>query len=168
MAQGKKLNCTIISNGTFFEITTKHPIYTLRYVIMTRCYNASKNDYKYYQGKGIKLCDDWKNNPISFFQWCFDNGWKKGMVLDRIDNSKDYDPSNCKFITAQENLSKMHSDNIMIGEKAPHAILTEIQVREIKNKISQGITLTRIANDYKVSKSAIGMIKRGKNWKHVI
>ncbi len=144
MAQGKKLNCKIISNGIEYEITTSHPIYNLRYTIMTRCYNAALKDYKFYQGKGIKVCDKWKNDFISFFQWCMDNGWKKGLVLDRIDNDKDYSPDNCRFITFTENLQ---------------------QVIEIRKRLALKIPAKYIAQDFNVSASTIGAIKRGQNWK---
>jgi hypothetical protein len=165
MAQGKKLDCKIESNGIEYEITTKHPIYHLRYTIMTRCYNASGSDFRFYQGRGIKVCDEWKNDFIAFFKWCIDNGWQKGLVLDRINNSKDYTPENCRFITNSENLKKMHKDNVMYGVKASNVKLTEKEVWEIREKLQNGVVGTRLAKDYKVSKGAIYAIKNGSNWK---
>jgi hypothetical protein len=165
MAQGKKLNCRIVSNEVEYEITTKHPIYRLRYTIMTRCYNASSKDYKFYQGKGIKVCDEWKDDFIAFFKWCIDNGWKVGLKLDRIDNTKDYEPANCRFITTEENLKKMHIENDMHGEKASNAKLTNDQVLKIRELLALRIPAAVIARDYKVCASTIGAIKRGQNWK---
>jgi hypothetical protein len=168
MAQGKKLTDKVISNGIEYAITTKHPIYQLRYRIMTRCYNASAIDYPYYQGKGIKMCDEWKNDYISFFKWCLDNGWKDGLVMDRIDSNKNYEPSNCRFVTIEENISKMHKDNGMYGEKSANAKLTEDQVREIRKLIAADVKLTRIAKDFRVAPTTIGAIKRKQNWKDLI
>ncbi len=165
MAQGVKLNCRVISNGIEYKITTDHPIYGLRYVLLTRCYNASKRDFKFYQGRGIKVCDEWKNCFIAFFKWCLDNGWKKGLVLDRIDNNKDYEPNNCRFITAKENLQKMHIDHNMVGENSPRAKLTQLQVDEIRKKLGEGVMNSRLAKDYNVSPSTIKAIKSGQNWK---
>lgn len=165
MAQGIKLTDKIISNGIEYAITTKHPIYHLRYTIMTRCYNAAPRDYRFYQGRGIEVCDEWKNSYINFFQWCMDNGWRRGLVLDRINNNGNYEPNNCKFITATENLKKMHKDNKMSGENAPHAKLTLIQVNEIRRRLNDGVTCSRLGRDYGVSKSTIQAIKIGQNWK---
>ncbi len=167
MAQGIKLSRKFISNGIEYEYSTKHPIYNLRYTIMTRCYNAKSSDYTYYQGKGVRVCDQWMQEPESFFQWCLDNGWSKGFVLDRINNDQDYKPSNCRFITPSENSKKMHKDNQKVGDNACNVLLTEAKVKEIKSKLAQGITQRRIANDYGVAKSTISMIKSGKNWKQV-
>ena len=167
MAQGKKLNCKVLSNGIEYEITTKHPVYNLRYTIMTRCYNASQEDYPFYQGRGIKVCPEWISNPLSFFQWCFDNGWQKSLVLDRIDNNKDYEPSNCRFVDNTFNLKKMHIDNNLIGENAPNAKLTLQNVLEIKKLLEMDVRYSRLAKDFGVSASTIGAIKRKQNWKDV-
>lgn len=167
MAQGIKLNCTITSKGIVHAITPKHPIYRLRYVIMTRCYNASPKDYQYYQGKGIKLCSDWITNPESFFQWCFDNGWEPGLALDRIDSSKDYSPDNCQFIAKSLNLKKMHQENNFVGETAPNAKLSKEDVIEIKKRLDLGVTCARLSRDFKVGPTTINAIKSGKNWSHL-
>jgi len=167
MAKGIKLNCRILSNGIYHEITTKHPIYRLRHTILTRCYNAKAEDFKYYQGRGIKVFDDWKNNQESFFQWCIDNNWKQGLVLDRINNDKDYEPLNCRFITAVQNLKKMHKDNKMIGRNSANVKLDESQVREIKLLLEKGIFHRIIAEKYGVSKSTISAINSRQNWSHL-
>lgn len=165
MAQGIKLDCYITSNGIRHQITTNHPLYKLRWVVITRCYNASPRDFPYYQGKGIRIFDEWINNQDSFFKWCLDNGWKRGLVLDRIDPTKDYFPDNCQFLTKTQNLIKMHKDNIMSGEKAPNAKLTADDVIEIRKRINLGITCMRIAADFNVAPSTIHAIKSGQNWK---
>jgi len=165
MAQGIKLNLVITSKGKNYEIHVKHPVYRLRHIIMTRCYNASVRDFPYYQGRGIKVCSDWISNQKSFFQWCFDNGWEKGLALDRINPDLDYTPENCQFISKKKNLEKMHRDNKMIGEAAPNAKLNLEQVLQIKKLLGLGVTCVRIAKDYNVSKSTVSAIKRGQNWK---
>lgn len=165
MAQGVKLNCRIIVNGIEHEITTKHPLYNLRYCIMTRCYNASAGDYEFYQGRGIKVCELWKSNSESFIKWCIEHGWKKGLVLDRIDNKGDYHPNNCRFITHADNLRKMHVDNDMHGERAPRAKLTYAQVQEIRGLLKLGKSTMDISQMFSVSRTAINSIRNGKNWK---
>lgn len=167
MAQGIKLNIVIESKGILHEITPKHPVYRLRYVIMTRCYNASKRDFPYYQGKGIKLCSEWITNPESFFKWCFDNNWQEGYALDRKDPAKDYSPENCQFIPKSLNLIKMHQQNNMIGDNACNVKLTEEQVKKIKYLLDVGVTCARLSRDFKVARSTIQAIKSGQNWKHI-
>lgn len=94
-----------------------HPLYDLRNRIITRCFNPKAKDYPYYGGKGIKVCDEWINNPKSLMEWAFSKGWKKGLVIDRIDPSGDYSPENCQFLTPSENTKKMHRDKNIYPKK---------------------------------------------------
>lgn len=87
-----------------------HPLYRMRNSIMTRCYNAKKTDYSYYQGKGIKVFQEWIDDPKSFYDWAIENGWEEGLTIDRIDSNKDYCPDNCQFLSRSANLKKMHTN----------------------------------------------------------
>ena len=87
-----------------------HPLYEMRNRMLTRCYNAKESDYPYYQGRGITVCDEWINNPKSFMEWALNNGWQKGLSIDRIDSNKGYSPENCQFITLSENIKKKWAD----------------------------------------------------------
>ena len=74
----------------------------------TRCYNPNSNRFQYYGGKGIKVCDRWLN---SFENFLADMGeCPEGMTLDRIDNTKDYEPGNCKWSTLTE--QSRHRTNV--------------------------------------------------------
>lgn len=87
-----------------------HPLYEMRNRIMTRCYNAKPEDYPYYQGKNIKMYDEWRSSPKSFIEWGIKNGWKKGLTIDRISSDRDYEPNNCRFISLSDNLKGMHDE----------------------------------------------------------
>ena len=68
----------------------------LHYEMMRRCYNENSVAYKDYGAKGISVCSEWHDRE-NFRKWCMENGYKKGLRLERIDTSKNYEPSNCKF-----------------------------------------------------------------------
>lgn len=55
-------------------------------------------------GKGIKVCEEWKHIEgfINFYNWAIKNGYEENLTLDRIDNNKDYCPSNCRWKTPKE------------------------------------------------------------------
>lgn len=76
----------------------------------TRCYNRNSAKYYCYGGRGIKMCDEWKNNFISFMKWSINNGWEAGLTIDRIDNNGDYTPDNCQWLTRSENSRKSNAN----------------------------------------------------------
>jgi hypothetical protein len=78
---------------------SKHPLYPTWSAMINRCSNPNKQGYENYGGRGITVCDSWKD----FGQFCEDMGDKpEGTSLDRIDNNKGYSPDNCKWSTRFE------------------------------------------------------------------
>ena len=82
---------------------SKSSLYALWKNIKTRCYNPNTNCSKYYFEKRIKVCDEWRNNFKSFYDWAINNGWKKELEIDRINSNGDYEPNNCRFVTDRVN-----------------------------------------------------------------
>lgn len=80
------------------------------------------SERQYYFDKGITVCSEW-NKYITFRDWAKVNGYKKGLQIDRIDNSKGYYPHNCHFVTQIENMAnrdctlKVHYKNRHIALK---------------------------------------------------
>jgi hypothetical protein len=66
-----------------------------------RCRNHTRHDYYLYGGRGISVCPEW-STWAAFEQWAKQAGYAEGLSLDRIDNSRDYAPENCRWITVKE------------------------------------------------------------------
>lgn len=67
-----------------------------------RCYNKKDSHYIRWGGRGIKVCNEWLSDFNAFKVWSEENGYDKGLTLDRIDNNKDYFPSNCRWCSIEE------------------------------------------------------------------
>jgi hypothetical protein len=79
--------------------------------MMSRCYNPNSTGYKYYGGRGIEVCDKWKESFINFYS---DMGPRpEGHSLDRIDVNGDYTPTNCRWATYEQQASNK-SDNVLL------------------------------------------------------
>lgn len=76
-------------------LSRKHPLYHVWSGMKSRCYNTSCKKYKDYGARGISVCDEWLEFSV-FYLWAKDK-WRKGLILDRIDNDGNYYPSNCRF-----------------------------------------------------------------------
>lgn len=74
--------------------------------MVRRCCNQCSPEFKRYGGRGIKVCADWLNEPDSFYKWAIESGYNCTMTIDRIDNDRDYEPSNCQFLLRSDNSSK--------------------------------------------------------------
>lgn len=89
------------NNPCFRHGWRKSKLYPVWNGMKQRCTNTNSKRYKDYGGRGITVCEEWKEFK-GFLTWALENGYEDGLTLDRIDNSKGYEPSNCRWITMQE------------------------------------------------------------------
>jgi len=78
--------------------------------MMSRCYYENNDSYNNYGERGILVCEEWDHNPDEFIKWGLENGFKKNLQIDRIDNSLGYSPINCRWITQTENQRNTRSN----------------------------------------------------------
>lgn len=62
-----------------------------------RCYNKNDASYENYGGRGIIICDEWKDSFESFYQWAIQSGYSDRLSIDRINVDGNYEPSNCRW-----------------------------------------------------------------------
>lgn len=82
----------------------RHPLYNAWDNMLARCNRVNHPQFKYYGGRGIKVCPKW-TNYLLFKQWALANGWQKGLSLDRSNNDKGYYPSNCRWVDKYTQMS---------------------------------------------------------------
>jgi len=91
------------------------PEYRAWTAMITRCENPQFKDYKYYGGKGIRVCPRWRS---SFSNFLADIGRKPSPKhsLDRKNGNRGYAPSNCRWATSREQWENRNDKRIK-----PHA-----------------------------------------------
>lgn len=113
------------SNKTHGESHTK--LFYIWQDLRKRCKNKSHHAYKYYGGRGIKVCKEWEESYINFKEWAINNGFKEGLTIDRVCNNLEYSPKNCRWVTmkVQNNNKRSNHYVYIFGEKLTLAQVSE-------------------------------------------
>jgi len=140
--------------NTTHGLALRHPTWRAWTNMKARCYSVNAPYYKNYGGRGITVCDEWKDDFQSFFDWSIANGWQKGLTIDRKNNNGNYTPDNCRWTTREKQ-----------AQNTRRTKLNEAQVLEIRTSFANGQTgRGELANKYNVSRHQINLILRGKSW----
>jgi len=116
-----------------------------------RCYYPTTNGYQRYGGRGITMCDEWINNPGSFYDWSINNGYKKGLTIDRIDVNGNYEPSNCRWVTKEvQDNNRRNNRNITCNGKektlAQWAREYNINIVTLSDRLKAGLSIEEALN----------------------
>ena len=119
---GKSQSCGCLNVERTKEANLRHGmahtrLYNIWSKMKERCYNTTRKAYKNYGGKGVHVCDEWRNDFQKFYDWAINNGYKENLTIDRINSNGNYDPVNCRWVTLSENVRlKYKFDFITVGD----------------------------------------------------
>lgn len=113
LVQGRTTKCRACATRNYQqkEYMSSDPIYTIYAGMRQRCLDKNHVAYENYGGRGISVCDEWLTDFQSFARWGYENGYQRGLSIDRIDVNGNYEPSNCRFITLPEQASNKRSNH---------------------------------------------------------
>ena len=120
LRNGESKSCGCLQVEITAKRSTKHGlrktrIYSIWSNMKHRCYSPNATGFKNYGGRGITVCEEWKNSFQVFYDWSMSNGYEEHLTIDRIDVNGNYKPSNCRWVSMeiQQNNRK---NNILIEE----------------------------------------------------
>lgn len=88
---------------------SKTRLYAIWEAMKRRTGNSNQWNYKYYGGRGIKLCNEWKRFEV-FQEWAVKNGYQEKLSIERVDVDGNYEPKNCTWIpVSQQQSNKRNS-----------------------------------------------------------
>jgi len=153
---------TQLSHGHSIH-TNRSRTYNIWCSAKQRCFYPKHKGFKYWGGRGITMCDRWKNSFETFLQ---DMGeCPLGLTLDRFPNKDgNYEPGNCRWATY---LEQGRNRRVPRGEQAHNAKLTADKVLDVHRRLAAGESARAIGRLYGVGRSAINSIRDGHSWRHV-
>ena len=158
LKRGCTLSCGCLQKERVSISNSKHnkslsKLYGVWSSMKSRCYNKNNDKYKNYGGRGISVCNDWRNDFSKFFSWAKNNGYKKGLTIDRIDVNGNYGPENCRWVDyKQQARNKTTNIKIMFQGK----LIGMSEVAEIL-----GIKYSRFVWRYKSGKTFDEIVSMG-------
>lgn len=122
LVSGATKSCGCLRSEVASKRSTKHGgcgtrLYRVWSNMIDRCENPNNKEYNRYGGRGIDICFEWRQDFSKFMEWALENGYKENLTIDRINNELGYCPSNCQWITREENSAKMKQDKMLESKK---------------------------------------------------
>ena len=116
--------------------------------MMDRCYNKNVSNYHLYGGRGITVCDEWKNIE-EFEKWLKGTDYRKGLTLERIDVNGNYSPQNCRWATKKEQANNRRNTKYLTYNGMTHTIsewadITGINRSTLNNRVYRGWDVNKI------------------------
>lgn len=152
LLSGNQISCGCYRKKHAVEMFTKHGktdsrLYYVWSGLKARCYNKNVYEYRFYGARGIRVCDEWRNDFSAFEKWMLDNGYDEcaprgQYTIDRIDCNGNYSPENCRIITQQKQMSNLRSNHLLEYNGETHTLaewgrITGISPFKIRNRIAR-------------------------------
>lgn len=143
--------------GGTFKIHTPNlsdtPEYRVWSRMKSRCYNKNTNDYKYYGGRGIKVCDRWLHSFPDFYKDMGSRPYPEAKI-DREDNNKDYCKDNCHWISHAENMRNTRFN-----------VLNWFTVRSMRRLRKLGYDYEQLRKIYNIKERTIRSVCNNESWR---
>ena len=146
LVKGVSKSCGCLSRELSKERNITHGmtnarLYKIYLKMKSRCYKKTDYHYKWYGARGITICDKWLQDFNAFSEWALQNGYNDSLSIDRIDNNKNYEPNNCRWVDCKTQCRNRRS-NVLFTYRGETKTLVEWS--EIK-----GISYDKLQQRYK-------------------
>lgn len=154
LKKGLSLSCGCLTSEETSKRRYKHGyaktrLFTIWVSMKDRCNNLNDPRYEAYGGRGIKVCDEWENDFVTFKNWALANGYTNELTIDRKDVNGNYEPTNCQWATWLEQANNKRN-NLKIEYKGEIHTASEwgrilkFNAREIRRLYHKGYSLEEI------------------------
>lgn len=121
LKKGNTKSCGCYSLQRIKETNTTHGesktrLFKILQKMKERCLNENSKHYIDYGGRGISICKEWLNKEsgyLNFKTWALQNGYKKNLSIDRINNDGNYEPKNCRWVSSKIQANNRRSNRFV-------------------------------------------------------
>ncbi|MBO5259973.1 MAG: hypothetical protein J6B26_06295 [Agathobacter sp.] len=122
---------------------TKTRLYKIWVNMKQRCYIEENEQYPNYGGRGIEVCEEWRNDFQSFYNWAIANGYQDDLSIDRKNPDGHYEPSNCRWATMKEQQNNRRNNHLITYNGETHTMMewseiTGTNYKTIANRLYKG------------------------------
>lgn len=106
---------------------TKHGWHDTRlhriwWAMISRCTYRGDTNFRFYGGRGIKVCREWRDGFEPFRDWALAHGYSDELSIDRIDPDGNYEPSNCRWATKVEQANNKRNSKFVTVNGRTHTV----------------------------------------------
>lgn len=116
-----------------------------------RCNNPKCHAYANYGGRGIKVCKEWQENFMNFYDWAMQNGYSDSLTIDRINVNKGYCPENCQWANTRQQSNNRRNNHFIEYHGKVHTLkewseIFRIPYVDMKSRTKDGWPIEKILN----------------------
>lgn len=119
------------------------------------------NDPNKYQG--VTICKEWENDYLAFREWALSNGYDDSLTIDRIDNSKGYEPNNCRWVSPKAQANNRRSNHIVTYQGKEYTVAELAEFADLP----YGAMQQRIGNGWSIEDAVKTPYKSRKKWSEI-
>ena len=141
-------NKEVASKRLSTHLKSKTKLYKIWQNMKKRCYNEYSTHYQNYGGRGIKVCNEWLDDFMNFYNWAMANGYKEpkkshDITIDRINNNGNYEPSNCRWVDMKIQTNNRRHNHLITYKNETHTMsewcdITGITKGALEYRLSAG------------------------------
>lgn len=153
LRSGRTKSCGCLHSEVAKNKATKHGkrnsrLYRIWCSMKRRTSVEVDSGYYKYGGRGIEMCDEWKESFPSFSKWAISAGYSDSLSIDRIDNNKGYSPDNCRWVSIEVQARNKRNNINLTFQGETHILtdwakLTGINFCTIRSRLGAGWSVER-------------------------
>lgn len=101
---------------------TDSRLYNIWHDMKARCGRSKDACFYRYGGRGISICEEWRNSFESFYEWAIHNGYSDELTIDRIDNNGNYEPGNCRWVDIKTQSNNKSNNRLITVNGETHTV----------------------------------------------